>query len=62
MIDERTAMEVVIESGEPAQTDGSSQPTSDLPSLDRIIELICRDARRDSMRFALRSDVGLDGE
>jgi hypothetical protein len=62
MSEKGTAMDAAIEIREPIGTDGRKQPSSALPTLDLIIDLICRDAHRDSMRYVLRSDVGLDGE
>ena len=62
MDDNSSAMDIAIESQEPIETANSASTTLDRPTLDLIVELICRDARRDSLQFALRSDVGIDGE
>ena len=32
------------------------------PSLDVIVKAICDDARKDALKYALRSDTGHDGE
>jgi len=32
------------------------------PKIDKIIEVICADARKDALRYAIRSDTGQDGE
>ncbi len=32
------------------------------PKLDEIVKLICADARKDALKYALRSDTGHDGE
>jgi hypothetical protein len=37
------------------------QPASK-PSLDQIVKAICADARKNALRYALRSDTGQDGE
>ncbi len=62
MDDKVSTMDLAIESQEQIETVDSASTTLDRPTLDLIVELICRDARRDSLQFALRSDVGLDGE
>jgi hypothetical protein len=32
------------------------------PSMDQIVKAICADARKDALKYALRSDTGHDGE
>ena len=67
MSDKVTTMDPTIEVPEQVGTEQTgagdvARTSSDLPKLDQIMARICRDACQDSMRYAVRSDVGLDGE
>jgi len=62
MADKVTTTDREIEMQEPREACDVARLIPQLPKLDQIIDRICEDARQDSMRFAIRSDVGHDGE
>jgi hypothetical protein len=51
------------QSSQPRQnsTEVAPQPAT-RPTMDQVIQAICRDARHESLKYALRSNTGHDGE
>lgn len=52
----------VSPSGQPQSGVSQSHVSPPLPALQDIVAAICADARKDSVKYILRSDVGHDGE
>ncbi|KAA1261970.1 hypothetical protein LF1_45310 [Rubripirellula obstinata] len=55
-----SAEEALTQAAKPVPSESSEWPTS--PMLEDVVTAIRLDSRRDSLRYALRSNVGHDGE
>ncbi len=55
-------MDGATENQSSASSDHVPQVAAEVPTLDSIIQAICRNANQEPLRYVLRSNVGQDGE